>query len=89
MADVWFAKDGSSPSSSASSSAAASHETSSAPSLGDLLAAPSSDLLPGGEKVHVSPVHAGDHSATAAMVHGLLDARRLDEDEPGRHAPLI
>jgi hypothetical protein len=44
--------------------------------------------LPGGETAHVAPVQASDH-ATTAMVHGLANARRLDEDEPGRHAPLI
>jgi hypothetical protein len=85
MADVWFAKDASSG---ASSAAAAPHDTSPTPSLGDLLAAPATELLPGGEQAHVAPVHAIDHASTA-LVHGLLDARRLDDDEPGRHAPLI
>ena len=85
MADVWFAKEGSSG---ASPAVGSSHESSSAPSLGDLLAGPATDLLPGAEKAHVSPVHAADHASTAGA-HGWLEARRLDEDDPGRHAPLI
>ena len=80
MADVWFTKD--------SSASNATGTTASAPSLGDLLSAPPTELLPGGEKAHVAPVHDTSH-ATAAMIHGLANARRLDEDEPGRHTPLI
>jgi hypothetical protein len=83
MADVWFAKDAP-----GSVSSPATHEPVSAPALSDLLAAPATDLLPGGEKAHVSPVHVVDH-ASAAHLHPWLDARRLDEDEPGRHGPLI
>jgi len=87
MADVWFAKDGTA-STSASAAAASSHESTSTPSLGDLLAAPATELLPGGEPAHVARVHTADHASTA-LAHGLLDARRLDDDEAGRHAPLI
>jgi len=88
MADVWFAKDAPA-SSGAASAAAATHDSSTRPSLGDLLAAPSADLMPGGGQAHVSPVHAADHASTAGVAHGLLHARRHDEDDPGRQAPLI
>jgi trimeric autotransporter adhesin len=82
MADVWFAKDTS-----------ASH---SKPSLGDLLAAPSVDLLPGSSG-------SGSHGATAATTtdHTLLDhaahaaamtsaaLAAADEERRRHHTPLI
>ena len=83
MADVWFAKDGATPS---SSTASTTHPL--APALGDLLSGPSADLLPGAEKAHVAPGHAVDH-ASSTMVHGLTSQRYLDEEDARRHGPLI
>jgi len=87
MADVWFAKD--STSSDPSSSVTSSQPPVAAPSLGDLLAAPASDVLPGGEKAHISPVHATAHASSSMHGHPWLEARRLDDDEAQGHAPLI
>ena len=75
MADVWFAKD----------TLDAGRRAATTPALSDLLAAPATDLLPGGEVSHAAPVHAtGDHAAVA-MIH----ARLLDEDEARRNTPLL
>jgi hypothetical protein len=79
MADVWFAKEG--------ATAPASHAT--APALGDLLAAPSADLLPSvDDKSHAMPVHTSTHEMTA-MVHGLTPGTMLEDEESRRHGPLI
>ena len=73
MADVWVAKD----------TAPAGEAT---VSLGELLAAPSSDLLaPAGGGA--APAH-GTPAASQAMTHAVID-RRLQDDELNRPLPLI
>jgi len=86
MADVWLTKDAASTSHTTTdpSIAPASGAT---PHLSELLAAPSTDLLPG----HVETAAVSGH-AGAAQVHGMLDQRLLEEEERHRLAnsnPLI
>ena len=75
MADVWFAKD----------VTPASTETKTTVSLGDLLAAPSSNLLMDAASAVAKP--AAD---TTEVNHlAMIDRRLLDDDEFKRNGPLI
>jgi hypothetical protein len=75
MADVWLTKD--------TPDTTASHST---PALGDLLAAPATDLLPG----HVEHAALVPHPVDASHAHGLVDQKLLEEEERNRHNnPLI
>jgi hypothetical protein len=65
--------------------------TATTPSLGDLLAAPATDLLPG----HAEPaaktavVDPGSAHAQTTQLHGLVDNSLLDAEERNRNQPLI
>jgi hypothetical protein len=75
MADVWLTKD--------TPDTTTAHA--SAPALGDLLAAPATDLLPG----HVEHAALVSHT-DASHASGLVDQKLLEEEERNRHNnPLI
>ena len=57
------------------------------PSLGDLLAAPSADLL-ASAAVAAAAAPADAHASGASVQHAFIDRRQAD-DELNRHTPLI
>jgi hypothetical protein len=85
MADVWFAKESGSASTSGPSTAAPG------PALSDLLAAPAGDVLPG----HATDISTTTHAAAAVThvhiaseLHG-FDRRSMADEENGRGMPLL
>jgi len=93
MDDVWFAKE-TSGTTSAATAPATSTTAATTPALSDLLAAPATDVLPGGSSsstTATTTTHT-DTSTTAmahaAAVHGLMGGNLLGDDEHRRNTLL-
>ena len=87
MADVWFAKD-----TAASASAAATAAAPATPALGELLAAPTANLLAGHAADGAVVASTSTSTAPAHAAHtldGLIDHRLLGADDPQRQQTLL
>jgi hypothetical protein len=91
MDDVWFAKD-TTGTASASTAPATSTTAATTPALSDLLAAPATDVLPGGASSSTTATTHTDTSTAAmahtAAVHGLMGGNLLGDDEHRRNTLL-
>ena len=83
MADVWLTKDTASASSATTDPSVAPPSAGATPHLSELLAAPSTELLPGHVENAAVASNTGTH-ATTAQAHGMLDQRLLEEEERQR-----